>query len=106
MPRKKIYHSHAERQQAYRQRINEKLANLQLIPVTQPRARKESRPQRLQRVIDELESLTSEYEDWLDSMPENLSKSELVSQLQETIEHLGEITEMLEALELPCGFGR
>lgn len=50
--------------------------------------------------------LSQEYETWLEAMPNNLSESALASQLNETIEHLQEVITLLDAIELPRGFGR
>lgn len=102
MSRPKIYTTAAERQQAYRQRLKEKIA---VLPVPKV-GRKPSRPQRFQKVVNELEMLGQEYESWLDSLPGNLSQSQLADQLQEAIEQLQEVVGMLDALQLPLGFGR
>lgn len=105
MARAKIYANAAQRQEAYRQRVQEKLAGMVssrglVVP------RKPSRPKRLEKVLQELEKLGQEYEDWREAMPDNLSESELASQLEETIGQLQEVVSALESIELPRGFGR
>lgn len=113
MAREKMYASDAERQQAYRDRLNASQASLLPVPqqVREQLAKKvvpkrQSRPQRLKATIQELESLGTEYECWLEALPENLSAGELADQLQEAIEQLGEAVNLLETIELPRGFGR
>lgn len=100
MSRVKVYTTAAERQQAYRQRLKEK------SPPVSKEGRKSSRPQRFQKAVRELEMLGQEYETWLESLPENLSQSQLAEQLQEAIEQLQEVVGILDTLQLPLGFGR
>lgn len=105
MSREKIYPSDAHRQQAYRQRVQDKLAGMAPI-ARERRPKKLTKPQRLKTAVDDLESLTAEYEYWLEALPENLSDSEMAAQLQETVEQLQEAVSMLDAIDLPRGFGR
>ena len=60
----------------------------------------------MELVIRELEDLNQEYEYWLEVLPENLSESEQTSQLQDSIEQLQEAVSILNAIDLPRGFGR
>ncbi len=99
------YPNRAERQRAYRKRLREKLAGLRPVNPL-PKERKKTRPQRLQEVCHSLQTLLQEYQHWLDTIPENLSESPIVSQLQETIEQMQDILELLQSLDLPRGFGR
>lgn len=103
MARQKLYETPAQRQQAYRRRIQDKLAGL--IPLSKP-SRKKTRPQRVKSFLAELELLADEYQHWLDSLPENLTQSQLACQLEETIESLQELATQLEQIDLPRGFGR
>jgi hypothetical protein len=56
-----------------------------LQPIAGTRA-KISRPKRWQNAVAELEELQSEYQDWLDSIPENLQGSEKAEQLQAIVD--------------------
>jgi hypothetical protein len=105
MTREKIYASDAHRQQAYRQRLKDRLAGL-LPVVGKSKPKRVTRPKRLESVIKELEDLIQEYENWLEALPENLSESEQASQLQDSIEQLQEAASILDAIDLPRGFGR
>jgi chromosome segregation ATPase len=102
MAQSKIYNSNAERQRAYRERLKTKNKEVK----RQATPRKQTRPQRLKRTIQELTHLTQEYENWLYALPENLSESGLAGQLEETTEQLQEAIELLEAVDVPRGFGR
>jgi hypothetical protein len=103
----KKYDSTAERQRAYRQRLKLKLAGLLPAPLPQPTApRKRSRPKRLATALAELQALSGEYQAWLDKLPDNLGDSEIAGQLQEAIDELDAAADVLEALDLPRGFGR
>ncbi len=76
-----------------------------------------SRPQRWAKAIEvaraaviDLEELRSEYEEWLDNMPEGLEDSPTAEKLQEIVDlDLDQLTDGLdefENAELPRGFGR
>lgn len=75
----------------------------------------------LAEALADLESIRSEYEDWMDNLPENLADSALGQKLAEVcqldIEQLsnepleswsevGELIDAAENAELPQGFGR
>ena len=85
--------------------IKDRLAGLPPV-VVKPKLKRLSRPKRLELVIRELEDLNQEYEYWLEVLPENLSESEQTSQLQDSIEQLQEAVSILNAIDLPRGFGR
>ena len=106
MAQQKIYDNNRQRQQAYRQRIqNHKDENLAL-PKEIPRLKKLTRPKRFQIVVTELENLNQEYVNWLEAIPENLAEGALAAQLNETIEQFNEVLSMLADIQLPRGFGR
>jgi hypothetical protein len=98
MARKKLYANHAQRQQAYRQRLKVQMTGLTPVVVL-PRPLKRTRPKRLEAVIKELEGLSQEYEHWLEALPENLAESEQACQLQATIEQLQEVVSLLDAVD-------
>jgi hypothetical protein len=102
----KRYASRAEQQRAYRQRLQERLAGLAPPPAPAKRLRPQSRPQRLEALLDELEALLDEYQDWLDHVPDNLRGAEFVSQLEDTIANLEAARDALTATDPPRGFGR
>ncbi len=68
----------------------------------------------LDSVLEELQEIQSEYQDWRDNMPENLEQSTLGEKLDAVCEldfqdALGCVQEMLneaDSVELPLGFGR
>src|SRR5579862_3916962 len=95
----KKYTNAAERQRAHRQRIKARLAGLQPIVLVPKLPRKLARPKRLAVVEAELQALIKEYEAWLNAMPDNLSESDLVVQLQETIEQLQEAHDAVISIE-------
>ena len=65
-----------------------------------------SRPQRLQTVKDEVQALRGEYVRWFDALPESLQDTNLAELLENAINQLDEISEALDCVELPRGFGR
>ena len=103
MTRPKLYSCPAERQRAYRQRLQAKLKGV--LPASSS-TRKKTRPQRLQVICASLHQLADEYQHWLDSLPDNLADSDLASHLQETVEQLLSFSDELNAIDLPKGFGR
>ena len=101
----KIHQSAADKQRAYRQRIQARLAGVcTAVPARKPK--KVARPERLALAIAEIQALTEGYQDWLDAMPENLTESELADRLRETVDLLEQATEVLEQVDPPRGFGR
>ena len=86
----------------------------------------ESRPKRFARIVEDLQTnigllteLKDEYEQWKDSMPENLEQSPTGQKLEETVDTLDtaidtldnilseseNVVSDLECCELPMGFG-
>ncbi len=94
-----LYANNAERQRAYRARRQAEPAP------TRPRlgtaARKKSRPARLALLIAEVQNLSSEYQNWLERLPENLAEGTTAAQLGQAIAQLDEVRALLEDLELP-----
>ncbi len=60
--------------------------------------------------IGEIMSIQEEYQDWLDSLPENLECSPVAEKLQEVcdvdFENLQSEIEVAAGMDLPLGFGR
>ncbi len=54
--------------------------------IKRPALRKVSRPERWQNAVSELEELQSEYQGWLDSIPENLQYGAKAEQLQNIVD--------------------
>jgi hypothetical protein len=70
------------------------------------RARRASRPVRLQRAISEIEDLLGEYEDWQTHLPEPLEETATGYALAETVDNLQQAVDLLTAITPPRGFGR
>lgn len=104
MSRNRLYASNAERQQAYRQRCRARLAGTTLPPRA-PR-RPSSRPTRFQAILDALDALRGDYEQWRDHLPDSLAESPLGQRLEETLEAFDVARDALAEIELPRGFGR
>ncbi len=102
MGRAKIYASAAERQRAYRSR----LAKPELMPPPQKKGRSPSRPARLAKIERDLRTLATEYESWMENLPESLRDSTLASALEVAITNLTEAADTLADTQLPLGFGR
>jgi hypothetical protein len=100
MPRERIFSSSADRQKAYRERIKKGK------PIPAVRISSLSRPKRLKKLFTEAESLLSDYQSWLENLPENLQNSAQAERLQETIDALEQICDILGDIEAPKGFGR
>jgi len=105
MGRKRVYSSAAERQKAYRNRARIPGAT-PAIPKPTRKPKKASRPARLLAHVEGIRLLLSEYEEWLDQLPESLESSTQADLLTTTIEVLTETADNLEQLQLPRGFGR
>jgi len=60
--------------------------------------------------LNELEDIRSEYQDWLDNLPENLQSSTLADKLTTIcdldIEGARSTVEEAEGADMPLGFGR
>lgn len=63
---------------------------------------KPSRPARLQVIQQEVRRLASEYQAWLDALPENMAAGDMAAKLEETIEALEDVADDLWAIDLPC----
>jgi hypothetical protein len=97
---KRIYASAAEKQKAYRERLNSR-TEPQRTAFSKPATRRLSRPQRLQRIEDGVRTLAEEYASWLSALPENLAGSAAAEQLEVTIGQLESIADDLAAIEPP-----
>ena len=114
MTKAKTYANNAERQRAYRQRLQARLAGLTPPVISRaplagnkpPRSRPPSRPTRLQALLDAADALRDEYDHWLAQLPESLLNSPMGERLRETVDVLDTVVEALAALEPPRGFGR
>ena len=101
----KIHQSAADKQRAYRQRLQARLAGLcPKAPARRPK--RVSRPERLARVLSEIQDLAEGYQAWLDRMPPNLAESDQAERLQETIDLFQQAVEALDQIDPPRGFGR
>ena len=91
--------SNAERQQRYRVRRKEQQPR---VYYRRPQDRR-SRPQRWRDAVQTLVDLQTEYQEWLDSLPDSLQESPVAGRLAAICEYdFGD----LGALEPPRGFGR
>lgn len=103
--RAKIYATSADRQRAYRARqTNPSIGAEQ--PARKKPKRPPSKPARLAASIDLLRALQTEYESWLEAMPESLAETHLADRLKETIEQFESALEILEEIEPPRPFER
>jgi hypothetical protein len=101
----KIHENAADKQRAYRQRLQERLVGLRPEePAAKPK--RVSRPERLAHVIVEVQDLADGYQSWLDAMPENQAESDLANRLRETIDLFQQAAEALDQVDPPRGFGR
>jgi hypothetical protein len=100
-----IYASNAERQKAYRDRQAETRSKPRVPTAPKPR-RQPSRPARLAALLAAVAELQSEYQVWLEAIPEALQDGEQAARLTETIEALENVAELLSQIEPPRGFGR
>lgn len=105
MGRKRLHETDADRQRAYRHRLQACFADGPLVPKL-AKPRRPSRPWRLAAVEAELRSLLREYEAWLDALPESLTDSGQAAKLAETIEQLASAADSIAEIEPPRGFGR
>jgi hypothetical protein len=105
--RKRVYATNAQRQQAYRHRLAERLKGHRSASPIPPKLRRPpSRPARLAALMADVQDLLQEYEHWFDSLPESLGDSEMADRLRETVDQMESILDMLSDLRLPRGFGR
>lgn len=101
----KIHQSAADKQRAYRQRLQVRLAGLR-PEAPAPKPKRVSRPERLARVIVEVQDLADGYQAWLDAMPSNLEESDLAARLRETVDLFQQAIDALDQVDPPRGFGR
>lgn len=103
MSRPRQHASAAERQRAYRQRLESRRPE----PTwSSPPRRPPSRPARLAALSAGAQQLRDEYEDWLRSLPEALEDSRQAQVLAETVEQLEAVVDLLTEIQPPRGFGR
>ena len=105
---KKIYTNAAERQQACRARRKACLAGQAPPPpvMSTKKRRPPSRPARLMALEMAVRELQSDYERWLDRLPDSLSDGDLAQRLQETIEQFDAVADLLNDIDPPKGYGR
>ncbi len=94
--------TNAERQRRYRERRKSGEPARRYVTVSKKEPR-QSRTQRWADAVHELIALQEEYQEWLESLPENFESTALAEKL-EAVCYL-DITEIAE-IELPLGFGR
>ena len=102
MGRTRIYSSPAERQKAYRERLEP----MRAPPPLPARKRKVSRPARLTLIEELLQALLDEYVDWQSQIPESLVDSAQAQSVAQTIDQLTEMVESIATINPPRGFGR
>jgi len=103
MGRPRKYSSAAEKQHAYRER--RRGDNHPPVPVS-VRPRQKSRPARLQAIEAELRDLATGYQHWLETMPANLSDTDLAERLEAIAQQLETLADEVGDLDPPRGFGR
>lgn len=64
--------------------------------------KKMSRPARIKAVEQEVRQLVTEYQAWLDALPENLAAGSIAGKLEETVEALETIADDLDMIDPPC----
>jgi hypothetical protein len=70
------------------------------------RPRRRSRVQRVSTIMEDLQCLLAEYEDWRASIPEFAEGSATTDKLDAAVEALATVVEALEDVDLPRGYGR
>lgn len=103
--RARIHENAAARQKAFRARQAARLAGLQPTVSKKPQ-RPPSRPTRLTTLTNGVQLLQAEYESWLESLPDSITDGNTAERLREAIDQLQAAADILEAIELPRGFGR
>ena len=104
MPRLRQYANKAEKQKAYRLRLQQDRPPPR--PLAPPKIKRLSRPRRLEALAQELRILAEEYTHWHEALPSNQEESELAEQLQQIVEQLETMADDIDALDIPRGFGR
>lgn len=105
MGRNRIYTDAAERQKAYRERLQQRGYEQKPVVAVRP-IRKKSRPARLTLLIDAAQCLHDEYEDWLNGRPDALESSVQYQKAEDTVEKLAAVLELLGEIDPPRGYGR
>lgn len=103
MARQRQYATAAERQKAYMARLK---AGVPAPAARKRPARQLSRPKRIEALLSDAEDLLQDYQEWQESMPENLKEGGTGEKLQDTIDGLEQVVELLQNIEVPRGFGR
>ncbi len=108
MGRKRIHTDAAERQRAYRERLEQPKATPARRRQVSARttAARLSRPKRLVALADAAEELHYEFEAWLESMPAALESSAQYERLRATVDQLAIVVDVLGEVEPPRGYGR
>lgn len=107
MARSRLYATDADRQRAYRQRLADgRPAGTEPPPTPTSHKRLPSRPARLARLVDDVQKLTKEYQNWLDALPDALQDTPVGEKLAGTLELLNTALELLSDIDPPKGFGR
>ena len=104
MSRPRLHPSRAEKQRAYRKRLQGR--SLESLPSPMKPPRRSSRPERLAAVVEELRDLSEGYRGWREALPVNLSSSQLAGELEEFAEKLDDLADEIADLDPPRGFGR
>jgi hypothetical protein len=103
MGRKRVYSNAAERQKAYRERASTPLAS----PAAQaPKRRQPSRPAQLAAARNIICKVKTEYQRWLDRLPDFQEGSEQEERLTETVDSLEQVLDLLADIQPPKGYGR
>lgn len=107
MGRKSMYANAAERQKAYRARVETRSVELALTESRRnPKKRGVSRPKRLAGIRQAVETLLTEYQCWRGRLPEALAENEQAEALDETIDLLEQAVDLLAQVQPPLGYGR
>lgn len=110
MGRHRQYADPAERQKAYRLRVEAQQREAAaregaILNVNQRRP--PSRPTRIAALETATEALLDDYRGWLEALPEGpLQEGIIAEKLSDTIEALETILELIQRLDPPKGFGR
>ena len=94
-----MYENAAQKQKAYRDRL--RAQGLVLAPPRPKATKPPSRPARLTTIEGALRTLATEYNNWLDALPANLSESRLAEQLLEFAENLEALADKVGDLDPP-----
>lgn len=95
----RMYENASEKQKAYRDRLRAR--GLVLAPPRAPSSKRPSRPARLTAIENELRELATEYEGWLEALPDNMADSARAEELTEIAEALNRLADEVNELEPP-----